>query len=263
MIRRLGYTGIEIAPFTLSKDPSSVTRADRATLRANMIESDLEFVGLHWLLAAPDGLHATSAEPEIRQRTWAFFGYLIDFCADLKLKANDSAFMVFGSPKQRAATNGVSPSEGVQILTEELARLAPHAESRGVTILIESLPSSQTNVVNTLEEAVRMVQEVGSPALRTMFDVHNAEDEVVPHSDLIRQFFNYIEHVHVNEIDGREPGSGNYDFGTLLSTLITLNYKGWVSLEVFDFSRDCREVADRALRHLEQAPGVFTSLKNI
>ena len=59
------------------------------------------------------------------------------------------------------------------------------------------------------------------------------------------------------------PERGNYDFGTLLSTLITLNYKGWVSLEVFDFSRDCREVADRALRHLEQAPGVFTSLKNI
>jgi D-psicose/D-tagatose/L-ribulose 3-epimerase len=232
-------------------------------VRHSLFASDLKFVGLHWLLAAPAGLHATSVEPGIRRQTWNFFGSFIDLCADLKSSDDDSAVLVFGSPKQRTATNGISPPEAVQILVEELARIASRAASRNITILIEPLSSDQTNVVNTLEEAVRIVQEIGSPAIQTMFDVHNAADETRPHPELIRQYFEYIKHVHVNEMDGREPGTGDYDFGALLSTLATLNYRGWVSLEVFDFSRDYRDVASRALQHLEQPLGVPHRSKNI
>jgi sugar phosphate isomerase/epimerase len=240
-----------------------LTSAERSTLRDTIRQSNLAFVGLHWLLAAPTGLQATSREIAIRSRTWKVFDSLVDLCADLKSSGNDSAVVVFGSPKQRSATNGVTPSEGVSILTEELARIAPHAESRNVVVLVEPLSRDQTNVVNTLEEAVRIVQEIDSPAIQTMFDVHNAADETAPHPELIRRYFDYIKHVHVNEMDGGEPGTGDYDFETLLSTLATLHYKGWVSLEVFDFSRDCREVAGRALRYLEQTPGLLSRSKNI
>jgi sugar phosphate isomerase/epimerase len=184
-------------------------------------------------------------------------------CADLKTSEDDCAVVVFGSPNQRSARNGVTPREGVSMLTEELARIAPHAESRNVVVLLEPLSSSQTNVINTLEEAVQIVKEIDSPAIQTMFDVHNAADETAPHAELIRKYSNYIKHVHVNEMDGREPGTGDYDFAMLLSTLGTLDYKGWVSVEVFDFSRDCREVASRALQHLAQTPGVPRLSKHI
>ena len=84
-----------------------------------------------------------------------------------------------------------------------------------------------------------------------MFDTHNAVDETVPHAELIRRYFEYIAHVHVNEMDGREPGTGNYDFGEILSTLWELNYKGWVSLEAFEFSRGADIIAGGALQHLK------------
>jgi sugar phosphate isomerase/epimerase len=129
--------------------------------------------------------------------------------------------------------------------------------------LLEALAQDQTDVVNTIEEAVKVVNEVNSPAVRTMFDVHNAIDEARPHLEVIEQFFPYICHVHVNETDGREPGTGSYDFGAILSLLKQLNYAGWVSLEVFDLSRDGREVAAGALRYLKEISSDRTETQEI
>jgi sugar phosphate isomerase/epimerase len=139
------------------------------------------------------------------------------------------------------------------VFTQELARVAPHAELRGVTILVEALPVNQSNVINSLAEAVAIVQQIASPAVQTMIDTHNAVDEKEEHASLIRKYREFIRHVHVNELDGREPGMGQYDFQSVLQALGEIRYPGWISLEVFDFSRDAEEVAERARRHLEGA----------
>ncbi len=251
--REVGYGGIEIAPFTLNRDPSKLSAEDRLRIRRCISDSQLEFVGLHWLLVSPEGFHATTLNRTLRKKTWAFIRELIDLCADFNSGTQDRpAVMVLGSPKQRSAEGGASPTEAVQILTEELAGIAPHAARQNVKVLLEALAPDQTNVVNTIEEAVRVVEEVNNPAVQTMFDVHNAAEEAKPHVELIREFFPYIQHVHVNETDGREPGTGSYDFAAILSMLKELHYSGWVSLEVFDLSREGREVAGRALRYLKE-----------
>ncbi len=253
MIREIGYTGIEIAPFTLNADPVALGREDRLRIRRSICNNQLEFVGLHWLLVSPPGLHATTSNRALRQRTWTFIRSLIDLCADLKGGSRgEPAVMVFGSPKQRSTESGTSPSEAVEVLTEELASIAPHAAEKNVQLLLEALAPDQTDVVNTIEEAVKVVDQVNSPAVSTMFDVHNAINEARPHLELLRRFSRYISHVHVNENDGREPGTGSYDFAAILSLLRELHYSGWVSLEVFDLSRDGREVAAGALRYLEE-----------
>jgi D-psicose/D-tagatose/L-ribulose 3-epimerase len=258
-IRKLGYEGIELAPFTLSSSPETLTQADRAGIRNTILKHGLEFVGLHWLLVSPRSLQAVSADKELRNATWRYIDSLIDLCGDLKAREEAPGVMVFGSPKQRSTNGEMTPEQAVEIFTEELGRVAPHAERRNVKILVESLSHDQTDVINTLEEAVMIVDRISSPAVRTMFDSHNASDETAPHPELVRKYFPYLEHIHVNEMDGREPGTGNYDFAALLQTLVALNYKNWVSLEVFDFSRDSNEIAARALHHLRNAAEVPVS----
>ncbi len=248
-IRQIGYAGIEIAPFTLADNPAQISPADRRSVRATMTRNGLAFVGLHWLLAAPKGLHATTPDRKLRERTWTFVNRLIELCADLA-EPGSSPVMIFGSPQQRASRDGVTPEEATRFLVDGLANAAPHAQGHGVQLLLEPLSKNQTDVVTSLQEAVAIVNEIGSPAIQTMFDVHNAVSETVEHPELIRRFHSHIRHVHVNELDGREPGTGNYDFGELLSTLDQVHYSGWVSLEVFDFSRDSREIASRALQDL-------------
>jgi sugar phosphate isomerase/epimerase len=260
-VSELGYQGFEIAPFTLGEDPAAISAGQRVEVRQTISGEGLEFVGLHWLLMAPPGLQIVTNDTAVREHSWHYVRLLIDLCADLATPhAQKRPLVVFGSPKQRTSVPGSSAAEAVKFFTDGMAGVASHAEARGVTLLVEALSPSQTDVVTSLAEAASIVQQIASPAVQTMFDVHNAIDETEPHTVLIERYFPHIRHVHVNEMDGREPGMGDYNFLILLRKLADLNYDGWVSLEAFDFSRDARDVAARALDTLKAAQSAGLSI---
>jgi D-psicose/D-tagatose/L-ribulose 3-epimerase len=247
-IRKIGYTGIEIAPFTLADRPPDITSGERRRHRKTILNEGLSFVGLHWLMASPPGLHVTSPDRALRERSWRHVFDLVDLCADL----GENGVMVFGSPKQRCTVDGLSREEATRNYTDGLASIAPHAAERGVTILVEALPIGQCDVITTLAEAVAVVNQINSPAVRTMFDTHNAVDEKEAHAILVDRYFDLIRHVHINEIDGRHPGTGTYDFKPLFEVLRQRHYRHWVSLEAFDFTPGAEKVAAESLRFIEQ-----------
>jgi D-psicose/D-tagatose/L-ribulose 3-epimerase len=246
-IRKAGYTGIEIAPFTLAEDPATVPPAQRRECKRIMAEEGLAFVGLHWLMVSPKGLHVTAPDSALRERSWTHIRNLIDLCADL----GPGGIMVFGSPQQRTTTGGITRSEATANFITGLTGVVPHAEERGVTILVEALPPSQCDVVQSLDEAAQIVRDIGSPAVKTMFDTHNAVEETEAHADLVNRHFDIIRHVHVNEMDGRHPGQADYDFKPVLAMLKRRGYGGWVSLEAFDFTPGAETIANQSLRYLE------------
>ena len=246
-VHAIGYTGIEIAPFTLAEDPASFTSAARREARDTIESEGLVCVGLHWLMVSPAGLHVTTPDRALRERSWQHIRHLIDLCSDLA----GNGIMVFGSPKQRSA-QGISAAEATRHYVDGLAAVAPQAQSRGVTILVEALPLNQSDVVNTLSEAAAIVEEIGSPAIRTMFDTHNAVNETEPHAALIERYFDLIRHIHINEMDGRHPGTGPYDFRSVLDVLRRLGYQHWVSLEAFDFTPGPEAIATDSLRFIEK-----------
>lgn len=246
-IRSIGYTGIEIAPFTLSENPRDLTPAVRREYRDLIVSEGLTFVGLHWLMVSPEGLHVTTPNKALRDRSWLHIQDLIDLCADL----GDGGIMVFGSPKQRS-TQGITIANATKNYTEGLAGVAPHAASRGVTILVEALPRDQSDVINTLADAAAIVHQIGSTAVQTMFDTHNAADETDPHAAVVERYFDLIRHVHVNEMDGRHPGTADYDFKSIFATLQRLGYGHWISLEAFDFTPGAENIAGESLRFIEK-----------
>jgi sugar phosphate isomerase/epimerase len=263
-VSRLGYQGFEIAPFTLAEDPAAISPSQRSEVRRTMEGEGLEFVGLHWLLAAPPWLQVSTNDAALRTRSWHYVKRLIDLCADLVTHGSrQNPVVVFGSPKQRSSAAGSSAAEAREFFIEGMAGVAPHAESRRVTLLVEALSPMQTDVITSLADAVSVVRQISSPAVQTMFDVHNAIAETEPHTLLLERYFPHIRHVHVNEMDGREPGMGDYDFLNLLRKLSEMNYEGWVSLEAFDFSRDPRDVAARALETLKNAQSAGAPLETL
>ena len=263
-LRAAGYAGIELAPFTLAEDPLALRAGQRRELRDIMASEGMEFVGLHWLLVVPFPIHVTTPDLALRERSWQYVRGLIDLCADLvpdspggpanpASAAGTHGVMVFGSPKQRSSTGGISSAEAVRNYVGGLAGIAQHAEDRGVTILVESLPHSQCDVIHTLEEAVAVVREIGSPAVATMFDSHNAEDETEPHDQLIERCYDVIRHIHVNEMDGSHPGAGTYDFERVFAMLEKLAYRGWVSVEAFDFTIGAEAIAKASFERMRKA----------
>jgi sugar phosphate isomerase/epimerase len=247
--RATGYEGLEIAPLTLSEQPASLPAAARAGYRRAMDSAGLAYVGLHWIMMAPKGLHVTTPDAALRERSWAHIARLVELSAELAGGA--PSLMVFGSPQQRGTTGGATRAEATARLAEGLAGVAAHAAAHQVTILIEALPLNQCDVVNSLAEAVAMVEQIASPAIATMFDTHNAVDETEPHAALLERYWRHIRHIHVNETDGRHCGQGDYDFAPLLATLQRLHYGGWVSLEAFDFTPGAERMARESIDHLQ------------
>lgn len=244
-VRAIGYTGLEIAPFHLFENVNDITPEARAEMRRTVTGEGLEVVGLHWLLVAPKGFHITTNDLDLRRRSWDYLARLIDFCGDL-----GGTVMILGSPQQRDARDGWTIEDAKSRLAEGLSGLAPRAAERGVTLLMEAVPSDQGNVVTRLADAAEVVGRVNHPNVRTMFDSHNTADETEPLIELLDKYYPLFRHVHVNEMDGRRPGTGEYDFETLLRFLLGRNYAGWVSLEVFDFSEGSEAIARGSLDYL-------------
>ncbi len=230
-IRAAGYAGVEIAPTTLADDATALAQGERDELRRHMQDQDLCFTGFVWGLSAPDWLQLTARDERIRTRSWEYLYRTIDLCGDLSVCQDEfNANMVLASPRQRAAVEGMTKREATDLFTHGLAYAAPLAESRGVRLIIDALSPEQTDVVTSLEEAVAIVRQVGSPALQAMFDTRSASAEEQTHAELIRRYAPYIHHVYVSEADGRQPGKGDYDFAALFRALSAAKYGGWISL---------------------------------
>src|SRR5437660_9447921 len=99
----LGYTGLEVAPFTLAPRITDVTLAQRHKLRQEAEAAGVRIIGLHWLLAKTEGLQLTSPDPAVRQRTADYLVELAKACRDM-----GGDLMVFGSPVQRKILPGVT-----------------------------------------------------------------------------------------------------------------------------------------------------------
>src|SRR5580693_4901053 len=141
----LGYDGLEIAPFTLSDQPETISPTQAAKVRGVVEASGLVVTGLHWLLVKPDGLSLTDPDAAVRARTLEVMMHLTGLCAEL-----GGAVLVHGSPKQRQIAPGETHAVALARLREALAQVALAAARTGVIYCIEPLSPRETELVNTV-----------------------------------------------------------------------------------------------------------------
>jgi sugar phosphate isomerase/epimerase len=236
LLQRYGYHGIEIAPFTLFDDPGAFTSGQVEEVRRILDDHGLQFTGLHWLFLKPAGLHITTPDETVRRKSWDHLKRLVDLAARL-----DGGVLVLGSPKQRSSM-GISPQEAAANLEEGLRDLADYTAQGKCTILLESLSPEQTDVINTMAEAEESIRRIGHPAIQGIFDFHNCAGEAASWEELIEEHSPLIRHVHLNEVNGSWPGTGNSDFLPAFRKLAAKRYAGWISLEIFHLPEDPERV---------------------
>jgi sugar phosphate isomerase/epimerase len=237
-----GYTGIEIAPFTLADDVTRISAAKRAEVRRQAQKAGLEVVGLHWLLAKTQGFHVTSPDPAVRRKTAAYLGELARFCADLGGK-----LLVFGSPKQRDLGPGISREDGMRHAAEVIRAVLPVLEKTGVEFLLEPLAPATTNFLTTAAEAVELIGMVGSPRCRLHLDCLAMSSEGASIPELIRKYRSLLVHFHANDPNGQGPGFGRLDFVPIFRALQAIDYHGWISVEVFDTAPGPERIARESI----------------
>lgn len=243
----LGYDGLEIAPFTLAEDPLALEATAIRRIRRTVEEAGLAVAGLHWLLVAPNGLSLTDPDPSIRHRTIEAMKRLCGLCADL-----GGRYLVHGSPAQRRL-----PERDIHApknwALEAFRKAARAAEAAGVLYCLEPLARNETNFVNTVAEAVGVVEGIGSAHFCTMIDCSAAgltEEQSV--AELIDQWLpsGLIGHIQVNDPNRQGPGQGAMDFAPILAALKRNGYAGDIGVEPFQYVPDGPGSAARAIGYL-------------
>jgi sugar phosphate isomerase/epimerase len=242
-----GYTGIEIAPFTLASYVTEIDAARRAEVRRQAEAAGLEVVGLHWLLAKTEGFHVTSPDADTRRRTADYLAALARCCADM-----GGRLMVFGSPLQRNLAPGTTREQGFEYAAEVIGQALPTLEQADVTLALEPLGPEETNFLVTTAEAVELVERIGSPHVRLHLDCKAMSTESVPIPDLIQAHRRLLVHFHANDPNRQGPGFGKLDFHPILAALGEIDYPGWVSVEVFDYTPGVEELARRSIDYLHR-----------
>ena len=242
-----GYTGIEIAPFTLAKYARDVTAKQRAELRRLADQYGLEIIGLHWLLAKTEGFYLTHPDAEIRGRTADYFRQLVRLGADL-----GGRILVLGSPMQRSLLPGVSREYAMQNAAWVLQEVVPELEKADAVLALEPLGPQETDFLNTAAETVELAERIGSPHVRLHLDCKAMSTESTPIPDLIRANRDVLAHFHVNDPNRQGPGFGTLDFHPILQALGEIDYRGWVSVEVFDYTPGVERLARESLEYMQQ-----------
>ncbi len=241
-----GYEGIEIAPFTLGCEAGQVPMEKRREIRQLAKTCGLEVVGLHWLLAKTNGYHLTSPDAAVRKRTAAYLRDLIRLCADLGGK-----IMVFGSPQQRNLPEGISQQQGVQFALEVFGSIVPDLKASGVVLALEPLTADETNFLLTAEDTVDLIDQLGSEQIRLILDCKAMSAEKHPVRDLVDTYQPWLVHFHANDPNRQGPGFGKLDFKPIFKALSRIEYEGWVSVEVFDYSPGVERLAKESLSYME------------
>jgi len=245
---QLGYDGVEIAPYTLADSVTEISASKRKTIRRAAENSGVEIVGLHWLLVKPEGLYINHPDEIIRIRTQEYIEALIHFCADIGGK-----LLLHGSPHQRTVKEGWNFLQSWDYAKETFRACLETARKRNVTYCIEPLTKANTNFINTVNEALRLVKEIRHPNFKMMFDCRSASAQEKSITEaLIRALDSrMLCHIHVNDANGRGPGFGETQFTPILKTLVKNGYKGYISVEVFEFDPDPQTIASRSIGYLK------------
>jgi sugar phosphate isomerase/epimerase len=127
------------------------------------------------------------------------------------------------------------PMEDRKVLLEALVELGEHAAREGVWLALEPINRYEDYMVNRLEQAVDLAEEVrrevGVDSVRVCADLFHMNIEEDDLAKAITSAGSHIAHVHVDDSNRLQPGTGHLDFAGAFGALHEIGYDGWIALE--------------------------------
>ena len=138
--------------------------------------------------------------------------------------------IVFGSGGARGVPEGFSRKRAHDQILEFLEAAANYAREHRLVIAIEPLNRSETNMINSIAEAVQFADELMQPEVQVLVDFYHQMLEGEAFDEIVRAG-ERIVHVHVADTDRLYPGSGKYDYQRFAKSLADAGYNKRVSVE--------------------------------
>ncbi len=114
-----------------------------------------------------------------------------------------------------------------------LKALGDYAEARGKQICLEPLNRFETDFINTCDQALQMIKDVRSPALKIQLDTFHMNIEEKNQAAAVRKAGKLLAHVHACGCDRGTPGNDHIDWKGIAQALKDINYQGDIVIESF------------------------------
>ena len=139
-----------------------------------------------------------------------------------------------------------------------LLPVAEYAGERGVTIGVEALNRYETSLVNTIEQALHLIDGLPSNVGIMIDTYHMNIEEADPYEALLRAGRN-IKHVQVSGTDRGAPGADHFDWARFFAVLGDTGYRGAVCIESFTGDNETIATAASIWRPLAASQDVLAS----
>lgn len=222
-VARLGFDILEIGAAPLPDYSQEEIRSLKDCAAANGIQLTAGY--------GPTYDHNVgSKDPAIQKNALEWFTRLFDVMAQLDIHWIGGALYSYWPVD---FSKGVDKPGDWKRSVEGMQKLAPIAAQYGIDLGMEVLNRFENHVLNTAEEGVAFVKEVGMDNVKVMLDTFHMNVEESSIGDAIRTAGSLLGHFHTGECNRMVPGKGRTPWREIGNALRDIRYDGAVVMEPF------------------------------
>lgn len=243
-LSKIGYDGMEIGCAAPHAWPYYLSAERRKEIKALLDKNNIKASSMLPAPGGGPGINAASASIEERKWTVQHYKDVLDLASDLGTPTvlYMAGWVIYGLSKRDAWKYSV----------ENLIEVAEYAKTKNITMIVEP-QAADCNMVEDADDAMQMMEDVGLPNVKVMFDTFHALYRSEVPSDYIYTMGKDLKHVHFSDYNRLAPGHGGMDFLPVMQALKDVNYDGYVTMEVGFASRSVHpdSIARQSLEHLK------------
>lgn len=227
-LARIGYDGIELGCASPHAWPDFLDAAKRQEINKWLKDAGIVFSSLLPVPGGGPGANIASAIKEEREWSVKHVKDVVDLAHDFNCNRVliVCGWAIFGTPQQEAWNYA---REGIRSIAE-------HAKQKGIGLSLEPTPTD-SNLVETADDALNMMHEVGMDNVSVMFDTAHAFYRNEPPTDYVYRMGKDLQHIHMTDYNRQAPGTAGCDFVSIMQALKDVDYSGYVTMETGFTSR--------------------------
>ncbi len=238
MAKDIGYDGVEIA----IRDPKVVNVAEIKKIAAERgLTIPAVGTGQAFLV---EKLSLTSKDEELRKGAVKRLKEHVDFASEL------GAMVIIGLI--RGFIGDRDREEAISDFVNGVREVAEYAKEKGVSLVIEPLNRYESDFLNTAEETLEILDEIGYENVGVLLDTFHMNIEEPRIEESIVMSKDRLFHFHVADSNRWAPGYGHLDFRGIINTLDKIDYSGFISVECMPLPGGPRESAEKAHEFLSK-----------
>lgn len=223
-IAAIGYEGIEIGAASPHAFPDYLDDARRREIKICLESNGLALASMLPAPGGGPGFNPASVIQAEREAAIDQYKKVVDLAADL---GGDrvlyvAGWLIFGTTRDEAFNNS----------QDSLAKIAAHARSRGVNIVIEPT-SADSNLIDSADDAICLMNAVGANNVSLMFDTYHVIYRNEVSTDYVYRMGNDLSHVHLADAGRAAPSdAGVADYRALVRALKATGFDGYLTMEI-------------------------------